>query len=201
MAKRYFSYKNLASVSGNWKPTGTMGHHHCVVEHKDGSILVHGSVRGKVKLKEGDTLGYDCGDVWKVPNPNAYRCPLRRAMASAKLPKHTLEISDEPIQYRTSYGKNAHGSCADTETGESVYVLAGEKSEKTLREYSDDNTWQYIGAWARTSEISGGDVIIVKRVCDKSLTRSRRSKVTRVVVRKHVSKEYAAKLLSEFFAK
>lgn len=97
MAKRYFPYDNLKGVNGKFKPTGTMGTHFCtVIPHHDGRIEVL-DVQGnsKVIINPGDTLGYDCGDVWRIPNPDTVRDPLRRALLQNKISKSRLHWVDD----------------------------------------------------------------------------------------------------------
>ena len=93
VAKRHFTYDQLSSVvPGRWKPAGTLGSHHAVITHQGDVIVVVGSVSGKVSLHVGDTLGYNCGDVWAVPKPESYRDPLRRLLAERKISQKVLEF-------------------------------------------------------------------------------------------------------------
>ena len=57
-------------VTGYYKPSETMGSHHCIVSPQlDGSAFVSGSNSGNVHLLPGDKLGYNCGTVWRLKAP------------------------------------------------------------------------------------------------------------------------------------
>ena len=96
MAKRYFSYENLLEISTGceYKIPGTLGRHYMSVEHLNDGIFVvgHDSYGNsqKVIVRVGETLGYNCGDVWVIPNPANIMDPLRRTMLELKIGKDRL---------------------------------------------------------------------------------------------------------------
>lgn len=92
MAKRYFSYESLKEVSGKFKPGGTLGSHFCTVDQYPNGVIAVAPFDGDptVFLKKGDTLGYDCGNVWFIPNPANVKDPLRRVMLTHKIGKDRL---------------------------------------------------------------------------------------------------------------
>ncbi len=92
MAKRYAKFEDLASVTGEWKPAGTMGKHNATVVHQGDTTVVVGSISGRVTLHTGDTLGYNCGEVWMVPKPESFNDPLRRLLAERRIPQRVLEF-------------------------------------------------------------------------------------------------------------
>lgn len=70
MAKRYFTYEELISMKvGYNKPQGTLGTHYFNLSLGEGFVEINGSSSGKVKIFPGDTLVYDCGQVWKISVP------------------------------------------------------------------------------------------------------------------------------------
>lgn len=98
MAKRYYSYEDLKDVSGKFKLGGTLGSHFCTVTPMPYCIWVTpmDADTGGVFLKPGDTLGYDCGNVWRLPNPANVKDPLRRAMLTHKIGKDRLHWISSP---------------------------------------------------------------------------------------------------------
>ncbi len=108
MAKRYISYENLSA--GYYKPADTLGSHHCMVVVKNKETVVTGSADGRsVTLKKGETLGYDQGTVWVVPNPDTYRDPIRRVLAKARLGQKLLMYSTQPVEYTESFQHPCRG--------------------------------------------------------------------------------------------
>lgn len=90
MAKRYIKFEWLLEAINDaksrerseveYKPHGTMGTHHCVISLHNEGIRVKGTVRrhgprgteyvpGTILLKPGDTLGYNCGRIWRLKAP------------------------------------------------------------------------------------------------------------------------------------
>ncbi|MBI4085937.1 MAG: hypothetical protein HY433_01685 [Candidatus Liptonbacteria bacterium] len=186
MAKRYAQFEWVPE--GNFKPEGTLGRHHCTVVRQGDEKVVVGSVAGRVTLKSGDTLGYDCGTVWLVPRAESYRDPIRRVLAQAHLSQKFLEYSAEPVEYTDSW-QNTSGwpenSAADPSTGEEAMVLGdGRKS------VVEDSGGNYI-----RRQITGGDAIVVRQAVGRETTSHRPRRVTRVVVRPTADKTAVAKWL------
>lgn len=96
MAKRYISYEGLLNISGDYKIPGTLGRHYMTVNKlkHNASIMVvgHDSYGGTKKeyVTPGETLGYNQGDVWVVPDPSTIKDPLRRVMLEMKIGKDRL---------------------------------------------------------------------------------------------------------------
>ena len=78
MARRYFKFEELSS-----KPTGvelraggTLGRHHFVIESKSETHIrvsgwnTDGSKAGETTIKQGGSLGYNCGSVWAIKPPH-----------------------------------------------------------------------------------------------------------------------------------
>jgi len=109
MAKRHFSYSDLQGINGEYKPGSTLGNHHMIVKKKGSSeiivigIATDGQRTGQVTLKPGDTLGYDCGTVWRVPRPSEYRDPIRRVLAENKIGQKLLKFSDEEVNEKEDF--------------------------------------------------------------------------------------------------
>ena len=200
MAKRYYAFSDLNGSSGEYKPGGTLGKHNCIVVPQGDRIVVIGSVSGRVTLREGDTLGYDCGTVWLVPRPESYRDPIRRVLALAKISQKVLEFSDAPVRYSVSYGRSLPNSAADTERGESIRAVLGEhKRQEVPDTYSKSpDEGDYNGAFGFQDEVVGGDCIIIQSVATfEATTSSRGRRVSRVVVRTKANKAKVAAWLEE----
>lgn len=94
MAKRYYEYERLKEISGDYKIPGTLGRHYMEVIQMGNIVKVVGydSYGGhkNVFVNQGETLGYDCGEVWVVPNPANIKDPLRRTMLELKIGKDRL---------------------------------------------------------------------------------------------------------------
>src|SRR3989344_2667046 len=101
MAKRYAEFNRVPE--GFFKPEGTLGRHHCTVVRQGDEKVVVGSVAGRVTLKPGDTLGYDCGPLWLVPRVESYQDPIRRVLAQAHLGQKLLEFSTKPVEFTGSW--------------------------------------------------------------------------------------------------
>jgi len=200
MAKRYMSFSDLAGFSGEYKPGGTLGRHNCNVVPQGDRVVVIGSAGGRVTLREGDTLGYDCGNVWLVPRPNSYRDPIRRVLALAKISQKMLEYSDQPVRYSVSYGRSLSSSCADTETGSRPRAILGDHTDQevTGTDYQSPDQGDYQGGFGFEREVIGGDCIIVQSVASfEATTSSRGRRVSQVIVRTKVDKIKVAKWLEE----
>jgi len=200
MAKKYCSFDELIKLDGYFKPVGTMGKHHCTVVKQNDSIVIIGSVSGRITLQKGDTLGYDCGNVWLVPRPESYKDPVRRVIALAKISQKVLTYSDESVRYTVSFGHAFRDSCADTETGERLLEALGSYKEGELPDTRwngpDEKGWR--GACSFAQEITGGDAIIISQVSSFEPTTSCRSrKVSRIVVRTTADKNKVAEWLEE----
>src|SRR3989338_6764740 len=94
MAKRYAKFEELSEMpAGTWKPYGTMCSHHATIVPQGETIVVIGSNEGRVTLRAGDTLGYNCGMIWIVPRPSSYGDPLRRFLAENKIRQSAIEVA------------------------------------------------------------------------------------------------------------
>lgn len=117
MAKRYIGYEWLLEAinegCSRYKPAGTMGTHHCVISLQGEDIKVKGTVRikarkrhlgqyeyipGTITLKPGDTLGYDCGIIWRLKAPETPLDFLRekwRMGVTCGLPEELVKHDNE----------------------------------------------------------------------------------------------------------
>lgn len=196
MAKRYFDYDELKGKEGYFKPPDTMGRHHCVLVSQGDEIVAVGSRAGRVTLKPGDKLGYDCGTVWMVPHPDSYQDPVRRVLARARISQRVLVYSDDPVRYTVSYEDRLRGAAADRETGERVVVL-GEHNEATLSRQNFPNRGEYLGGFTEEREITGGLAVLVIAVASREATTAhRRRKVSRLIVRSRADKNEVADWLT-----
>ncbi len=190
MAKRYISFKEIPL--GNFKPQGTMGSHHCTIISQGEVKVVIGSVTGRVTLKLGDTLGYDCGNVWLVPQPDSYKDPIRRVLAQKKISQKVLQYSTKPVRFLESWQTDfPRGSSADSFTGEEVEIFKGSdvleecNTGKRIEEFND----------GFLREVTGGEAIIVKKVVGRETTTHRPRRIVSVVVRPSANKADVAKWL------
>ena len=79
MAIRYIEFSELkAHGEGEFKPSGTLGSHHCIVSKQGRNLLVKGSASGEVVLEPGDTLRYNCGVVSRIKAPKTALDRLRK---------------------------------------------------------------------------------------------------------------------------
>jgi hypothetical protein len=111
MAKKYLSYHDLCDITGGREYTipGTMGTHYLKTSHDDdGSIHVsgyasNGKMTGTVTVMKGETLGYDRGRVWMIPDPANVKDPVRRFRLMHKLPKGAVIFVDDLSQVIMKY--------------------------------------------------------------------------------------------------
>lgn len=187
MSKKYQIFSELPE--GYFKPSGTLGDHHCTVVCQGDEKVVVGSVAGKVTLKPGDTLGYNCGRIWVVPRPESYKDPIRRVLAQAHLSQRLLTYSTDSVEYTLSW-QDTRGwpsnSGADPSTGEEA-VIFGSYDRETL------DSWD----GGRCRRITGGDAIVIRTVVGHETTDYRPRKVTRIVIRPTADKEFVTNWLFE----
>ena len=99
MANRYISFAELSE-----KPTGvelraggTLGRHHYVINEKtETHIRVSGyytdnSKSGEAIVKNGGSLGYNCGSVWAI-KPYADMTPIERLRSDFRIAKDKVSI-------------------------------------------------------------------------------------------------------------
>ena len=159
-AKKYTEYAFIPA--GYYKPAGTLGKHHCTVVLQDEKKVVVGSIAGRVTLKSGDTLGYDCGTIWLLPSPKSYSDPIRRVLAEARISQKMLEYSDDPVK---------------SASGEFINALG---------EYSVQHADDY-----KSATIYGGQVVLSQydRNDGNFLEPNRSIRSSRIVVRKKANKQ------------
>lgn len=190
MAKRYFSFVELKEKAGNFKPVGTMGNHNCMITMQSENLIVVGSSSGHVTMKEGDTLGYDCGQIWLVPSPESYRDPIRRLLAERHISQKILEYSDEPVRFTMSFESVPTGSCASSATGSDAEIF-GEYKKECLNFHSDQEKEGYSSGSTQDYEITGGKCIVINSIdhrAKQETTHHRSSHLSRVIVRKNANK-------------
>lgn len=131
MANRYFSYDDLKDRSGYFKPGGTLGKHFCTITPMPDNVIwvtPYDSDTGGVFLKPGDTLGYDCGNVWRLPNPATIKNPIKRWGAENKC---RVEWVDNLQDAAKPYLDDLHGTYNDR--GRALYftgtqIVAGDEN-------------------------------------------------------------------------
>lgn len=116
MAKRYAYFEELAD--GKYVPENTLGKHYCTV-WVGKNVKIVTSYRGdkKIILKPGDMLGYDCGDIWRVPVSSEYKDPVKRFLAERKISSNLVNYVNKlpyelfPETVENSYGRTVslHG--------------------------------------------------------------------------------------------
>ncbi len=99
MAKRYFKFEELWQMpEGEFKPGGTLGRHHAEVKRNGGQVTFIGTDSyGKsisITIEAGDTVGYDCGNIWKVKKPTDYNCPLRQRLCELHYSQKIIEFAE-----------------------------------------------------------------------------------------------------------
>ena len=78
MANRYISFAELSEkeIGVQLRAGGTLGRHHFVIENKSENLIkvsgwnTNGSKAGETTIKQGGSLGYNCGSVWAIKPPH-----------------------------------------------------------------------------------------------------------------------------------
>ena len=99
MAKRYISFAELSE-----KPTGvqlhasgTLGRHHYIIEYKTDTHIgvsgwnTDGSKAGETTIKQGGSLGYNCGSVWAI-KPKSEMTPIELLRSEFRISKNMVFI-------------------------------------------------------------------------------------------------------------
>jgi len=114
MAKRYFEFNRILEVPANepYRFPGLLGLHHIVVKRKSEELIdlvgVDSYGHSKpVTLRVGETLGYNCGEVWVLPNPASIKDPLRRVCREVKYPISKIIFS--PLGDMSTYVDDLQG--------------------------------------------------------------------------------------------
>ena len=132
MAKRYFTFDQLIEKEAGveLRPSGTLGRHCFIIESKSETHIkvsgfnTDGSKAGETTIKQGGSLGYNCGSVWAI-KPKSEMTPLellrsefrvsknmvfiipRSEIASVELEELTSSISDDnPYANRNRFWGN-----------------------------------------------------------------------------------------------
>jgi len=176
MAKRYIPYERLQdlasslSPSGHYKPSGTMGVHHCTIApNPDGSLTVTGSNKGRVTLREGDTLGYNCGDVWCLRKPTDALAIFRQR------DKIKAEYGALPTSFAKSFWSREREGCgAGARTEEyRFFAIFPDGSERELSAHGeqpevDRYEWVTTKVYNERWEVPSGAVAVLETyyLCD-----------------------------------
>lgn len=134
MANRYISYERLEE--GACKPAGTLGKHHCTV-WVGKSMKIVTSYRGdkRIIMKPGDTLGYNCGEIWRVPSPSEYKDPIKQYLVERKISSKIIKMVDQlPFEIFPELVDNSYGTTVSIH-GYSRYNKGWYSVEKR---YTDD---------------------------------------------------------------
>jgi hypothetical protein len=99
MAKRYFSFANLSEMEAGveLRPNGTLGRHHFIITNKSETHIsvsgfnTDGSKAGETTIKQGGSLGYNCGSVWAI-KPKSEMTPLQLLRSEFKISKDMVFI-------------------------------------------------------------------------------------------------------------
>lgn len=187
MAKRFISVQELAAApEGSFKPSGTMGSHHLTWKKlENGALQVKGSQSGDFVAKSGDTIGYDCGQIWRVPSPSDFKDPIRRALAELKVSQKVLADSNEVVTISGYWQDAPEGSCADTFSGEEAETFGLVNKENRFGG-SHDNF---------ETDISGGVAVAVFSTVDLSTVARRPRRLTRLIVRPGANRKEVAEWL------
>ena len=99
MAKRYFSFSELSEMETGvqLRPGGTLGRHHFKIDKKSETHIkvsgfnTDGSRAGQTTIKQGGSLGYNCGSVWAIKPPHEMT-PLELLRSEFRIPKNMVFI-------------------------------------------------------------------------------------------------------------
>lgn len=133
MANRYTKYEDLGE--GKYIPANTLGKHYCTIQISGNKKIVT-SYDGsrKIILLPGDTLGYNCGKVWRVPSPSEYKDPIKRFLVERKLSSKLVKYVEElPPDIDPEFVDNSYG-CPVSVHGMSRY---NKKWYSVQKKYSD----------------------------------------------------------------
>lgn len=83
---------------------GTLGNHCFIVTpieegYRVTGVGTNGRETGSTIITECHTLGYDCGEVWRVLQPEYIKDPLKRVLAQFKLGKNRIKWVDKNFVY------------------------------------------------------------------------------------------------------
>lgn len=205
MAKFYYSFADLLEIGKKMvcgqidhKPGGTLGRHYMTLRKNsaDDKIVVCGKSSSgenskEITIKPGDTLGYDCGKIWRVPSPEKYKDPIRRVLAERHISQGLLEFSNNPVNFSNGFEKFPEGSCADSSRGTFPLAVMGKYEEFIIGELPYDEKF---GSY-RDCQINGGEVIVLETVTSRDTTHHRARRISSVVVRPTADKKKVAEFL------
>lgn len=153
----YYSYEELRGYHPElqyktyFKPSGTMGSHHCIVSDYGDHYLIEGCGK-KITISRGESFGYQCGDVWRVPSPARFSNPVRRAIAQLYLPQSILTFSDKNVSedYWLKEVDARHPEWLLDTDGYRIHKVLGELSKVSSQhcEESGDQMHEYAGGEA-----------------------------------------------------
>ena len=106
MAIRYVEYADLSE--GTFKPHGTMGTHCADIENLGDRKVVRSSLGDVVIIYPGDTLGYNCGEIWRVAPP---RTRLQRILREFRLAKKAIVRDTEVSVSSETYNASNTACC------------------------------------------------------------------------------------------
>ena len=99
MANRYFSFAELSErpTGVELRAGGTLGRHHFIIENKSETHIrvsgfnTDGSKAGEAIVKNGGSLGYNCGSVWAIKPPHEMT-PLERLRSEFRISKNMVFV-------------------------------------------------------------------------------------------------------------
>jgi hypothetical protein len=97
MAKRYFNFAELSEkpIGVQLHASGTLGRHCFVIENKSETHIrvsgfnTDGSKAGETTIKQGGSLGYNCGSVWAIKPPHEMT-PIELLRSEFRVPKNMV---------------------------------------------------------------------------------------------------------------
>ncbi len=103
-----YDFRNLEEVKGldlnclekAFRFRGTLGQHCFILTpveegYKVTGVDTRGQETGSTIITEHHTLGYDCGEVWRILQPEYIKDPLKRLLAQFKLAKTRINWVDK----------------------------------------------------------------------------------------------------------
>ena len=151
-----------------------------VNDHARGTFTVPSKSRNGVPAERCQVVIHEAGrgfDCYLVPNPDTYRCPLRRLMAEKRISQKALIYADEyAVSYSWDSGIGYEGS-ADTRNGEDHY-----STDDWHHEHADEYDTLTDNAVAYSSKYYGGTAAVVVDVIGRDTCYHRAERIKKIII-------------------
>jgi hypothetical protein len=138
MAKKYLKFPELADMGiGTVKPSGTLGKHRLIILNKEGNaflvqgIMSSGKKTAVKKVFPKETLGYNCGSIWVLREPQTKLEKFRaKYHMGVRVEDIDLYVGKETEMYhRLIIRDDGLIDCWGTATGETPVIIIMRNSD------------------------------------------------------------------------